>query len=401
MDAQAGQARFEPTISKWIGPAPSGQAVVGFLGIGTLSLVAAGVQPLVFGALVTEHRLTAAGLGWAMTAEFLALALGVGVASAALPPTGLRARGLLAAVLLLLANVLCMRHAGLLILADRALAGFSAGVLLSIPTVILTRSRNAGRWGAVLLVMQGLAQLLFAAVLPQTLMGRLGANGGFLALAGTACVTMAFCLLVPGRLPPLESVSPENAGSGRLSVPALLSLVVVVLVYAFLFAFFAYIGQIAQQAGANEQAVGAILATAVGCSIAGSLVAVFVAQRLAAFPVLAAAAIANVVAIIGVAQLPGPGLFMALAALWGSFWGFLMPYQLPFTIEIDPSRRAALLVPGAQSFGASTGPLLGSFFVTDTESRGALLAAGFCLAAAFLLAAALTVHRKRRQLNRL
>ena len=106
---------------------------------------------------------------------------------------------------------------------------------------------------------------------------------------------------------------------------------------------------------------------------------------------------ANVIAILLLASLPHPPLFFAASALFGFFWGFFMPFQMPFVIEADPSRRASLLVPGIQAIGASAGPLICSFFVTDSEARGALWACSACLGAAFAIAVILHGLRIARQ----
>jgi MFS family permease len=86
-------------------------------------------------------------------------------------------------------------------------------------------------------------------------------------------------------------------------------------------------------------------------------------------------------------------MFFMASGVFGFFWGFFMPFQMPFVIESDPSRRAAFLVPGIQSVGAAAGPLLCSFFVTDSESRGALVVCAACLFGSFAVAAGLHLHR--------
>jgi MFS family permease len=90
-------------------------------------------------------------------------------------------------------------------------------------------------------------------------------------------------------------------------------------------------------------------------------------------------------------------MFFAASGVFGFFWGFFMPFQLPFVIESDPSRRAALQVPGIQSVGAAAGPLICSFFVTNSDTRGALVVCAACFFASFLIAAGLHAHRLMRQ----
>ena len=76
--------------SEWIGPAPSPGAFAAVLLIGTIGMLICGVQPVLLGALVAEGRLSTAALGWATTAEFLALGFGIFVAGAVLKPRRLR-----------------------------------------------------------------------------------------------------------------------------------------------------------------------------------------------------------------------------------------------------------------------------------------------------------------------
>jgi hypothetical protein len=55
-------------------------------------------------------------------------------------------------------------------------------------------------------------------------------------------------------------------------------------------------------------------------------------------------------------------------------------------------------LPGAQLLGGAAGPFLCSFFVTDEDSRGALVVCGICFFASFAISAIL--HLRRRRLDR-
>src|ERR1700736_90434 len=74
----------------WIGLAPTPAGIAALLTVGTVGMMITGVQPVVFGALVREGRLSVAELGQATTAEFLALGIGVLVAGAVIRPRHLR-----------------------------------------------------------------------------------------------------------------------------------------------------------------------------------------------------------------------------------------------------------------------------------------------------------------------
>ncbi len=74
----------------WIGEPPSTTQFAAYLIVGVVGMMICGVQPVLLGALVAEKRLSAAGLGWATTAEFLTLGLGILAAGALLKPRRLR-----------------------------------------------------------------------------------------------------------------------------------------------------------------------------------------------------------------------------------------------------------------------------------------------------------------------
>ena len=75
-----------------------------------------------------------------------------------------------------------------------------------------------------------------------------------------------------------------------------------------------------------------------------------------------------------------------------------MPFLAPMTIEADPSRRAAVLLGGANLLGSSLGPLMASALVTDADARGALAFGAGCLAVALVIVTGLHI-RSHRQLS--
>jgi hypothetical protein len=376
----------------WIGPRPTALQIAAFLIVGSVGLIIAGVQPVVLSALVAENRLTATALGWTTTAEFITIGAGVSLAGMFLKPDHIRLSVFAAAVLTLAADVAVRHQSGLVVLADRAAAGLFEGGLVWATTLMIARSSTPARWAAVFLVTQGVAQLGFAASVPAALMKLYGADGGFYALALSCIVAAAAAFALPNRLQALTA--PEEGPSGsRIPPPALVSLVGVATVYAFFLGLFAYLTQLGAQARLTEEQSGYAVALAVGVSILGSGAAAVVAKRLSYLSAFLVCLPANVVALLVFGQMPHLSVFLVASGLFGFFWGFLMPFQMPFVIESDPSRRASLLVPGIQSVGAAAGPLLCSFFVTNTETRGALYVCAACLLGTLVIAAALPAHR--------
>ena len=103
----------------------------------------------------------------------------------------------------------------------------------------------------------------------------------------------------------------------------------------------------------------------------------------------------DLLAVAMLSTLPSAAPFLVVTAAFGFIWLFSNPFLVPLAIEADPSRRAALLVGGAQLIGGSIAPLLASFLVTDADARGALAfsATALTIAAAIVVGLHLTRNR--------
>lgn len=381
----------------WIGPRPTNAQIAAFLAIGSIALIMAGAQPVVLGGLADAGRLGVDQLGWAVTLEFLAIGLGVGLADAFLPLHRCKLIGCVGALALTAVNLLGLEASGLGILLVRAFAGVSEGALVWLTTLMIVRSPTPGRWGGVFLISQAVLQVACAAGIPILVSPVLGANAGFATLAASALLAVALALLLPNRLAPLSTCQADKEGRAE-AIPkaAYVSLVAVFLLFSFFIGFLAYLEQLAGQAGLTSVQGGLAVATALGSSIVGSGLAAVQADRIPYHRAFLACLPVFLIVLVGLGRLPGPQAFIAFAGLHGFVWGFLQTLQPTFVIESDPSRRAALRAPSVQAVGAAAGPLLCSFFVSAHEVRGALVAAGVCLAMSFGLAMMLHWSRLRR-----
>src|SRR5262249_50310964 len=113
------------------------------------------------------------------------------------------------------------------------------------------------------------------------------------------------------------------------------------------------------------------------------------------FWVLIGCAVADLAIFACLALMPEPLLFMALTGGLGFAWLFASPFLVPMTIEADPTRRAALLIGGAQLVGGSLGPLFASFLVTAAGAGGALVWGGAWVVAAGAVVLGLHATRSR------
>lgn len=374
----------------WIGERPNAITIVAVLWVGTIGLLICGVQPVVLGALVNEHRLTSAGLGWATTAEFLTLGIGIIAAGAVLKPRRLRLLAVIAIFITGTADIAMLSESGLIILVNRAISGIGEAVLVWIAGCMIARSATPARWGGIFLTAQGISQLAFAATMPLTLMASRGANGGFLGLAATAVMALMAVPLLPREMADLPHS--DHPRAAVFAAPAtIMVLLCVILIAAFSIGLFAYLAPLSMQAGLTTVQLGFAVSMVLGASIAGSGLAAVV-PKLAYYPVFFVCLVVNALVLGMLWMMPGFPMFMVAAALFGFFWLFFMPYQLPMAIEVDPTRQVAVILGGAQLIGGSAGPFLCSLFVTDKQVRGALVVVGICFATAFLMATMLHLH---------
>lgn len=114
--------------------------------------------------------------------------------------------------------------------------------------------------------------------------------------------------------------------------------------------------------------------------------------------IIVSATLAAIV-LYGFYSLPSPEMLLVLSGAFGFLWLFVLPFLAPMVIEADPTRRAAVLIGGAQVLGASFGPFVASLFVTAEDSRGAVVFGGACMIAAILLAFGLHQIRPRKAVS--
>lgn len=386
-------AVIEPTgAPAWIGDAPRvGQSAAVML-VGIVGVMIAGLQPQLLGALEQEGRLQAAQLGHAATAELLAMGLAAGLAGALLKPRRLRLIGLIAGLALAVIDVLTTRLSGEAITVARAAAGVPSGTMIWITLSLIARAPRPERWSGAYLTLQTLAQFLLATVLTAFVIGRTGANGGWLALAGVSAAAGLVALAAPAQLGPLPR--PEGGG-GLPPARGFVALAACFLFLAFIVGVWVYAEPLSKQAGHPPSVVGTAVSLSLAFQVAGGAAATVLAGRLRWFPTLLVCTLLDLALLAAFASLPAPVMFLAASAAFGFIWLFLMPFLVPMTIEADPSRRAAVLLGGAQLLGGSLGPLMASLVVSDTDARGALAFGVICLVAGFALVAGLHLRPAR------
>jgi hypothetical protein len=360
--------------------------------VGIIGVMIAGLQPLLLGALQLEGRLNAAQLGHAATAELLTMGIAAGVAGALMPPKGLRWIGLICAIALAVFDVLTLEVTGEAVTAMRAAAGAPSGVMIWLTIGMVTRAPRPERWSGVYLTLQTLAQFGLSALLTAFVVGRFGANGGFIALAAVSALAGPIAFLGPKSYAPLTQA---DTPAGLPKPRGLAALSACFLFLACIIGVWVYAEPLSRQSGHAPSVAGVAISLSLAFQALGGAAATVLAPRLKWFWVLAGCVAADLVLLALFAALPGAFIFLVVSSVFGFLWLFLMPFLVPMVIEADPTRRAAILIGGAQLLGGALGPLMASVLVTDTDARGAVALGAGCLILAMGIVAALHFHPRR------
>ncbi|HPN04240.1 MAG TPA: hypothetical protein PK050_00420 [Hyphomonadaceae bacterium] len=377
----------------WIGPRPTRVQFSAVMFLGVTAIMIAGLQPLLLGTLATEGRLTANQLGQAATAELLAMGLAAFVSGAVLKPARLKAIGIAASLTLAAIDFATPLVAGDTITLMRGLAGLPSGVLMWITIALIARTPTPERWSGVYLTVQTLAQFVMATVLSATIVPSFGSDGGWVALGVLCIVTAIVALAVPADYAPLPRTESNSSLPG---IRGWIALIAAFLYSAFTIGVWVYAEPLSRQSGHDPGVTGAAVSISLACQVAGGTAATLLAGRINWLWTTLIAAVINVGLLIGLYNLPDPQTFLILSGAFGFLWIFILPFLVPMVIEADPTRRAAVLIGGAQVLGGSFGPFFASLLVTEADSRGAITFGGACLVIAVVLAFGLHQFKARK-----
>lgn len=375
----------------WIGARPSTAQISALMYCGVVGLMIPGLQPLLLGALAEEGRLSANELGVVATVELLAMGLTAGIAGSLLKASRLKWIATVALIALAALDAITPSARGAMITLTRAIAGVPSGVLVWITIGFIARTPTPERWAGAYVTAQTLGQFVMVALITAFVSQRFGADGGFLSLGVLCVLSLAPVMLLPRDLAPL----PAAATAGLPPARGWIALAASFLFLAVSSGVWVYVEQLSHQSHHAPAVAGRAVSISLALQIAGGIAATILAGRISWLWALVVCAIADLAIFAGFATLPAPGLFIALTGALGFTWLFATPFLVPMTIEADPSRRAALLIGGAQLVGGSLGPLFASFFVTSTDARGALIFATACVIAAAAIAFGLHATRSR------
>jgi hypothetical protein len=379
-------------VHEAFGPPLSGIEAGSAIALGVISLLLAGVLPILLAALTDEGRLDAQGIGLTAMLEALTMGAATGLASAVLKPVRLRAIGIASALALAALDLANLRVHGAGVLLVRGLAGVPEGLLLWICIGMIARTLTPERWAGVLLTALTLAQFVVSSLCTAIIVPRFHANGGFAFVAACALLAAPLSLLIPDRFADLP-----DAGGQSFPLPARgwVALVAMLLIGAASAAVGLYIVPLAHQAGLSTYIGDTANSVSLAFQVAGGAAAVAMAGRARYFPVFLGGTIISLIVWTIYGRTDPAWLFLAASALFGFVLLFIGPFFVPMAIEADPTRRTAVQVGAAQLFGGALGPLMASRVVSDADFHGVLYLGGGLAVAGMVLVAWLHFTARR------
>jgi MFS family permease len=377
----------------WIGDPPSLVQRLAVFWVGLVGVLFPGVGPLLLGGMEATGRLTAAQIGQAGMAELVAMGVGAAVIGPLFGERRLRLAAVSCGLLLAALDLATTRVSGDVLTLVRALAGLPAGAMIWLITGMIVRSPRPERWAGLYLTIQTLAQLGVVAGIGAFVVGPFGPDGGFVVLAVLTLVAVAVGLAVPRAYAPLAEAA-DNP-KGLPSPRGWVALAAVLCFQAFILAVWIYAEPLSRQAGHAPTVASAAFAVSLAAQVAGGAAATALAGRLSWFWSLTLSVLVAIGALVVMASLPSAAVFLVASGVFGFVWLFASPFLTPLAIEADPSRRAALLGPGASLLGCGVGPLLASFIVTGADVRPAVWLGVILAVLALVVIAGLHLTRPR------
>lgn len=332
--------------------------------VGVIGVLIPGLQPQLLGALLAEAKLSASALGLLATAELLAMGVAAGTAGLLLPVGRLRSIAAAALAVTATLDIATPFVSGGGLFAARIGAGLAEGVLIWIAIGLIVRAARPERWSGIYLALQTLAQLALATAMGVTIIPLFGSAGGFALLALVTALGLA---ALPSFPPAYSALDHGIAAGTALPARGIVALGGVTLYLAFIVSVWVYVEPLGLQRGIDAATVHLIAPLSLAMQVAGAAAAAMLAGRLPARGVVAVVAIANLLLLAVMAAPPSTAAFVTATSIFGFLWLFAMPFQVPILIAADPSRRAAILIGGAQLVGSSLGPFIAALVVTDAD----------------------------------
>lgn len=358
----------EGSMDRWVDTPMSRMTIGAAFVVGTMGVMIAGVQPVLFGALFAEGSITAAQIGYIAAAELISIGLGVALADFALERKPVWMTASAALLLIVLLNIVTTYTRGFELLLVRTLAGLPSGVLLWMTTAVIVRSASPTALSAAFLLTQAVLQFAVSAGLA------FGAPQNPDGVPWTLAALCAVSLLLVPQLPKAFAPLPKDPStiSGLPPFRGWVVLLVTLLIQGCIVGAWVYMEPLGHQAGMTPDLVKYAVPASLGAQVCGGALAIVLAKRVSWLGALTTSSVLMAVVLVILSLPPAPEIFFALVTGFGALWIFITPYLTPLSIQHDPTRRTAQLVPAAVVIGSGVGPLVAAAFATESDASQVL-----------------------------
>ena len=273
-------------------------------------------------------------------------------------------------------NACCVLHpAPPLLAALRLGAGATSGAAYASSLALLSRERDTARAFSFMIFGQVVANAVILAVFP-LIDDAVGPAGMFAAVGAVLILTLAVSPLLPGRLPAAGARDSPRRETRPASVTFLagLCLGAITFVYVAIGCYWAYAERMGVTVGISAAWVHRFLSAGVLLSALGCVAAFWVGRRLGqSKPLLGAlGALAAVLLIDSGWQTPL--MYVLTLGTLQLCWNFIDIFQLGTLSVVDPTGRAAALVPAAQGMALALGPAAGGLVLSFGKGYPTVLA---------------------------
>lgn len=337
------------------------------------------MAPVVAGQLGAELQLGPAAIGSLFTAELGAMSLASLPACYWLSRVNWRLAGTLAGSVFIVANLGSMLAGSASTLIPlRVLSGLGGGSLMILcmgtASMLPKSDRIYGFWV--------MGQLVLGA-LGLTLLPSLFAHYGLAVFFAVLAVLMLLCLPLIRYLPANKQQSAGTATAdttARLSLPALVGLLAVLLFYISLNGVWTFLGALAESINIDAQVSGNVLAMASLLGIAGALSATLLGGRKRFRLLLVGGYAVMIAGILLLTGSPDETRFTLAALGFKYAWTFALPFILASLASIDRNGQLMSLVNLVIGGGLALGPLIAGRMIEEFHGFQAVLLGSALLA---------------------
>lgn len=348
--------------------------------VGTCSLAANGVQPVILGALTGAGRLSEGQAGGLASAEMLALALASFAGVPFFQRGSMRLKTAIISLLLVAVDVAVYGSGSIQSLfALRTVAGILEGLLMGVMSLVTISSPHADRltglfWGAAAIPIA-----VAAYAIPLSAVPAFGVNGGFYVLAVFAFSSAAAAGFLPRQI---SVVSHAPTCATRWRTPTYLAFTGILLQSAADGGAWGYLDLLATQKHLPEGVAGTAVSLGLIAQVVGALLASLLSRRIPYRAVLITQCVMTSVLLLALGQCESASAYLTASLVINFLMLAQMPFQILMLLSHDTTRRSALFSNAVGLVGLSVGPWMCAFGVRGPDVEGA-----FSIAAAAMLIA--------------